>query len=99
MQRHGERNFLIYGYFSSVTPAAMARIFQAYQCEYAMHLDMNAPEHTYLAVYTEQGEKGGRVPEQLTTGMRVLDERFQGNVPRFIGYPDNRDFFYLIRRH
>ena len=99
MQRHLDHNFLIYGYFSSVTPAAMARIFQAYQCEYAMHLDMNAPEHTYLAIYTEQGKNGGRIPEQLTSGMRVLDERFQGNVPRFIGYPDNRDFFYLIRKN
>jgi len=26
----------------------MARVFQAYQCGYAMLLDMNALEHTYL---------------------------------------------------
>jgi hypothetical protein len=98
LARKEAKKFLIYGYFTSVTPAAMARVFQAYQCEYAMHLDMNAPEHTYLAIYTENSDKGGRAPQQLTDGMKVLDERFKGNVPRFIGYPDNRDFFYLIKK-
>ena len=89
-----KKQFLIYGYFSSVTPTAMARIFQAYGCDYGMHLDMNALEHTYLAVYPKDRKKGG-IPEQLVKGMKVLDERFKGNVPRFIGYPDNRDYFYL----
>lgn len=90
------KQFLIYGYFSSVTPTAMARIFQAYGCSYGMHLDMNALEHTYLAIYSKD-EKGNLLPEQLVDGMKVLDQRFKGNVPRFIGYPDNRDFFYLTR--
>lgn len=97
LSQQGERQYLIYGYFSSVTPTAMARVFQAYGCQYAMHLDMNALEHTYLAIY-KKGDKGGAAPEQLIDGMKVLDERFKGNVPRFIGYPDNRDFFFLVRK-
>jgi hypothetical protein len=86
-------DFLIYGYFSTSTPSAMARIFESYGCKYAMHLDMNALEHTYLAAYIEKN--GAYYPHHLITGMKVLDERFKGNVPRFIGYPDNRDFFYF----
>src|SRR5690606_34342097 len=46
-------DYLIYGYFSSATPNAMARVFQAYQCRYAVHLDMNALEHTYFATYAQ----------------------------------------------
>jgi hypothetical protein len=92
-----DRRFLIYGYFSSVTPSAMARVFQAYHCRYALLLDINALEHTYLAVYK------GRDPEfsvqHLIKGMEVLDKTKGGRViPRFLGYPDNRDFFYLLRK-
>ena len=89
------KNYLVYGYFSSATPAAMARVFQAYGCHYSFHLDMNALEHTYLALYDENKQKNPK-PQHLVKPMRVLDERFKGNVPRFIGYPDNRDFFYMI---
>ncbi len=93
---HEGREFLIYGYFSAATTAAMVRVFAAYRCRYAMLLDINALEHTYLAVYrTQQGQF--RV-QHLINGMEVLDKR-GGNqtVPRFIGYADNRDFFYLRR--
>ena len=54
LQESGGRRFLIYGWFSTATPSAMARVFQAYGCRYAMLLDMNALEHTYLAVYTRR---------------------------------------------
>jgi hypothetical protein len=50
-QSSDSRQFLVYAYFSSATPSAMARVFQGYQCRYAMQLDMNALEHTYLALY------------------------------------------------
>lgn len=96
LAHHNDSTFLIYGYFSSMTPTAMARVYQSYGCQYAMHLDMNALEHTYLAIYPGDRSQGG--PEQLIKGMKVLDERFKGNVPRFIGYPDNRDYFYLLPR-
>jgi hypothetical protein len=97
LQETGTRRFLIYGYFSAATPSAMARVFQAYRCRYAMHLDMNALEHTYLAVYVSQA--GQRTVEHLIAGMDVLD-RYAGKqfAPRFLGFPDDRDFFILTRK-
>jgi hypothetical protein len=91
------RRFLVYGYFSSATPRAMARVFLAYGCGYAMHLDMNALEHTYLALYPRTGARLG--VEHLVPGMSVLDKT-QGTtlLPRFLAFPDDRDFFYLTRR-
>jgi len=93
---HGKR-FLIYAVFSDATPSAMTRVFQAYQCSYAMLLDMNALEHTYLAVYRRSG--GELSVDHLLKGMSELDKSASNeNVPRFLGFPDNRDFFYLMRR-
>jgi len=97
LQNRGSRKFLLYGYFSSMTPTGMARVFQAYNCSYAMHLDMNALEHTYMALYPPKRNQE-RFPQHLVRGMKALDERFKGNVPRYIGYPDNRDFFYFMRK-
>jgi hypothetical protein len=95
-EAHGRR-FLIYGYFSDATPSAMARVFQAYGCRYAMQLDMNALEHTYLAIYVVRREE--RVVEHLIEGMAVLDQQSHGELaPRFLSFPDDRDFFYLTRR-
>lgn len=95
LQEANGRQYLVYGYFTSVTPSAMARVFQAYGCKYAMHLDMNALEHTYLAVYRRSEEGSGTF--YLNRGMKVLDETGLGAyVPRFVGMPDNRDFFYLV---
>lgn len=97
IQEHAGRRFLIYGYFSTATPSAMARVFQAYGCRNAMLLDMNALEHTYLALYSRND--GQMKVQHLINGMTEVDKRI-GNrlVPRFIGFPDNRDFFYLTRR-
>jgi hypothetical protein len=89
--------FLIYGWFSTATPSAMARVFQAYGCRYAMLLDMNALEHTYLALYTREDDE--IVVQHLIRGMEEVDKSAgERMVPRFIGFPDNRDFFYLMRR-
>lgn len=97
LQYNRGKQFLIYGYFSKATPSAMARVFQAYGCRYAMHLDMNAFEHTYLAVYRHRGSE--LQVQHLIRGMEVLDQASNGKmVPRFLGYADNRDFFYFIRR-
>jgi hypothetical protein len=93
----GERRFLVYGWFSTATPSAMARVFQAYGCTYGMLLDMNALEHTYLALYLRQGGEVG--VQHLLTGMAEVDRSARDQlVPRFIGFPDNRDLFYLVRR-
>ena len=91
------QHYLIYGYFSAATPSAMTRVFQAYRCRYAMLLDINALEHTYLALYVSRG--GRRLVEHLIEGMDEVD-RTAGKefAPRFLAFPDDRDFFYLTRR-
>jgi len=97
LQQNGAGRFLIYGYFSAATPSAMARVFQACRCRYAMLLDMNALEHTYLALYVHRGRQ--LIVEHLIRGMQEVD-RTAGNefAPRFLAVPDDRDFFYLARR-
>jgi hypothetical protein len=91
------KRFLLYADFTSATPSAMARVFQAYGCSYAMPLDMNALEHTYLAVYKQKGSN--LVVQHLIQGMSALDKSSKGHsIPRFLGYPDNRDFFYVLRK-
>ena len=96
LERDG-RQFLVYGYFSSATPRAMAHVFLAYGCSYAMHLDMNALEHTYLALYPRSGDQRGL--EHLIDGMNVLDQTVGSTqLPRFLGVADDRDFFYLTTR-
>lgn len=93
----GERGFLVYGYFSGATPSAMARVFEAYGCSYAMLLDMNALEHTYLATYRAEGDSVAVA--HLIDGMAVLDQEENGSSrPRFLAFSDNRDFFYVVRR-
>jgi hypothetical protein len=62
-----------------------------------MLLDMNALEHTYLAVYLRQGDKLS--VQHLIQEMSVLDKVEAGQyIPRFLGFADNRDFFYVMRR-
>lgn len=96
---HGDQRFLVVGWFTAATPAAMARVFLAAGCKAAMLLDMNALEHTYLALYTRSAE-GGLTPHHLDKGMAVLDKTSRSGVPmpRFLALPDNRDFFVLRRK-
>ncbi len=92
------RQFLIYAYFSTGTPSAMARTFQAYRCDYAMLLDMNSQELTYMALYFHDGEE--LEAQHLVQGMAEVDVRGSRGtrIPRFVSAPDNRDFIYLLRR-
>ena len=97
LQESSAGRYLLYGYFSSATPSAMARVFQAYGCSYAMITDMNALEHTYLALYRVEASR--LAVDHLVEGMSVLDKVVDGQVlPRFLGFADNRDFFYVVRR-
>jgi len=98
IQISGGKRFLVYAVFSSATPSAMARIFQAYRCDYAMLLDMNALEHTYCALYRRSGRQ--LTIGHLIKGMSQLDKSTPNGAPlaRFLAYPDNRDFFYVMRR-
>ena len=92
------KRFLIYAVFSDATPSAMARVFQAYRCDYAMLLDMNALEHTYCALYRRAGTQLSI--EHIIKGMSEVDKSAPSGepLPRFLAYPDNRDFFYVMRR-
>jgi len=92
------RKFMIYAYFSTATPSAMARTFQAYGCDHAMLMDMNSQELTYLAVYTH--EDRGVIPHHLVGGMAEADSRARDGtpLPRFVTFSDNRDFIYLLRK-
>jgi hypothetical protein len=97
LQVNGEKRFLIYAVFSDATPSAMARVFQAYRSRYAMPLDMNALEHSYLALYRRSGSQ--LQVNYLIEGMSEAEKNTSGGtVPRFLGYPDNRDFFFVTRR-
>lgn len=97
LQQRPETEYLIYAYFSNATPSAMARVFQAYGCHHAMQLDINAPILTYLAIYVGGGTEPG--VQYLVQAMSEADQKVQGRlVPRFLGLPDNRDFFYLTHR-
>jgi len=98
LQWNGRKRFLIYAVFSDATPSAMARVFQAYRFRYGMPLDMNALEHTYLATYRRVGSQ--LVVDHLITGMSQVEKSDSGGpVPRFLADPDNRDFFYVMRRN
>jgi hypothetical protein len=97
LQWHGQKRFLIYAVFSDATPSAMARVFQAYRCRYGMPLDMNALEHSYLALYRRNDSQ--LLVDYLIEGMSEAEKNTSGGtVPRFLGYPDNRDFFFVMRR-
>lgn len=98
MRTVGGRQFLIYAYFSSATPSGMARVFQAYGCDTAMILDMNSQEHTYMALYLHKGDE--IETQHLVAAMSEVDQRASDGsiIPRFVGFSDNRDFFYLLRK-
>jgi len=82
-----------------VTPSAMARVFQAYDCDFGMLLDMNSPELTYMAVYRQNDSGDGLVADHLSRYMTESDPRLDGaRVPRFVTFSDNRDFFYLYSK-
>jgi hypothetical protein len=97
LQEVNGKRFLLYAVFTGATPAAMTRVFQAYRCRYAMLLDMNALEHTYLAIYKRQGS--ALSVQHLIRGMSEADKSLKGErSPRFLAYPDDRDFFYILRK-
>jgi hypothetical protein len=97
--------FLIYGFFSTGTPSAMARVFQAYNCKVAMHLDMNNPEWAYFGLLSKVNSQDFIV-EHASSSMAPKDKvlSIKGRkiqLPRFVAQPDKAnpgDFFYFTRR-
>ncbi len=103
--QNGSANFIIYAYFPSATPNAMARVFQAYGCKTAIHLDMNNPMWAYFALLS-QNEGGEFLVEHADRNMQPKDNTVtiggrQVTLPRFVGRPDMvnpGDFFYILKR-
>ena len=98
-----EKRFLIYGYFSSATPNAMARIFQSYGCRDAIHLDMNSPGQGYFGLISNA--RGQVIVENPIAAMANSNTKMnlpqgggQVQAPRFVGNADGMDFFYFLRR-
>lgn len=98
LQIDGQRQHLIYAYFTTATPSAMARVFQAYGCQTAMHLDMNAPELTYAALYGPAEGGAGVRAEHLNRAMAGSDPNSRLGQLKFATVTDNRDFFAVLRR-
>lgn len=100
MREADGRQVLLYGVFSSATPSGMTRVFQAYGCDYAMLLDMNALDLTYAAIYTRQPGGEGFETFHLDQRMAESDTRQRDGttIARFVEYSDSRDFIYLLRR-
>lgn len=94
------RSFLLYAVFTSATPSGMTRSLQAYGCNYAMLLDMNSLDLTYAAIYTRHPGQEGFDIVHLDRRMEESDQRRRDGsaMGRFVDFPDNRDFLYLLHR-
>jgi hypothetical protein len=93
-----KENYLVYAYFSGATPSGMARVFQAYGCNFALHLDMNSPGQAYASLFAPKEENGGLLDiELLMTDMYAY---MGGNKksPRYFIKPDYKDFFYIMKK-
>jgi hypothetical protein len=93
-----KEDYLVYAYFSAVTPSGMARVFQAYGCSFALHLDMNSPGQAYASLFSPKEDNGGLLDiELLMTDMYAY---MGGNKksPRYFIKPDYKDFFYIMKK-
>ena len=88
------KSYLLYGVYSKAVPKDMAQILKAYNCKFAMQMDMNAPALTYAAVVGKD-EKG--TPKYMPL-LGSMDDRNFGGTGRFTNTPDTRDFIYFERR-
>ena len=96
----GGVRLLVYAYFSGHTPSGMARVLQAYRCDYAIHLDMNSAGQAYFALFRKTGEGPfDYKTEHLVKSMSSVDAWFKRHAtPRFLLKADYKDFFYVKRR-
>jgi hypothetical protein len=102
LQEENGHRYFIYAYLSSGTPSSLARVFQAYHCKTAIHLDMNSPGQAYLALVDMISASGSDVSfktEHLVKGMSSADTTANGkSYPRYVVTPDFRDFFYIYQK-
>lgn len=96
LQQMGARRFVFYAYFTGATSNAMARVFQAYGCRYAMQLDLNSPGHCYMALYLR--DASGHVTGAEYLHKEMKDANGSGGALCFLQTNDARDFFYMLRK-
>jgi hypothetical protein len=98
LEEAGSR-LLIFAYFSAHTPSGMARVLQAYRCDYAVHLDMNSPGQAYFALVTKTGDGLDYRVEHLVKRMKAVDAWVnKRRTPRYLLKADYRDLFYVLRK-
>ncbi len=90
-------NYMVYAYFSGATPSAMARVFQAYGCSFALQLDMNSPGQAYASLFRPKGDGSSFDIELLVTNMHMYMGGHKTS-PRYFIKPDYKDFFYIMQR-
>lgn len=95
IQETAGQKHLIFAAFTAATPSTMARVLQAYSCQAAMQLDMNAYMYMHNALFKfSRPNKNPRV-EYLHSEM----EYPKGiKRHRFIMDNNNRDFFYILKK-
>ncbi|MBX7255349.1 MAG: hypothetical protein K1Y02_03215 [Candidatus Hydrogenedentes bacterium] len=89
-------SFILFAYFTGATPNAMARVFQAYQCRYAMLLDMNSFSACFATLYDRDAQRNVTDVEYLHKEMASVGGKL-GRL-RFLETDDTRDFFYVMRK-
>jgi hypothetical protein len=95
IQESNGGRFLLFAYFTGATPSTMARVFQAYQCNYAMLLDMNTSNYCYAALYARDADGNLTGAEYLQKDMQ-RGNGSDGSL-KFLQKNDTRDFFYVLR--
>ncbi|CAN5691270.1 hypothetical protein BH10BDE1_BH10BDE1_01290 [soil metagenome] len=99
-EQNGKR-YLIYGYFSSANPDAMAQVFRSYNCQYAIHLDMNSAGQGYIGLLSRSGGKvftENPVREMSARNTTMKADGKSITTPRYVGRSDEADFFYFLRK-
>lgn len=99
-EQNGKR-YLIYGYFSSANPDAMAQVFRSYNCQYAIHLDMNSAGQGYIGLLSRSGGRvftENPVREMSARNTTMKADGKSVTTPRYVGRSDEADFFYFLRK-
>jgi hypothetical protein len=94
IQKHKSKRFLIFAAFTAATPSSMAKTLQAYRCENALHLDMNAYMYVHNALIDFKS------PDKVQVEYLHQEMEYPKGLKnhRFILDNNERDFFYVYRK-
>ncbi|MFW7379662.1 MAG: hypothetical protein ACOH5I_12690 [Oligoflexus sp.] len=94
IQNQNNKRYLIFAAFTSATPSSMAKVLQSYQCQMAMHLDMNAYMYVHNAIINY--EKSDKVDVEYLHQEMEYPKGLKRH--RYILDNNERDFFYVYRK-